>query len=284
VIHTFHGGSADGAVPWYTGVVFDAAGNLFGATSAGGTGTCQVGCGVVYELTPSATEGAEWTVTVLHSFDHSKGDFPMGTPIFDSQGNLYGTTNVGNLNDGGVAYRLLKPASEGDVWKYTILYALGASGLINPMGSLTLHGSRHLYGTLSFGHNSGFGGVFELVPPAVAGGAWTENTLYTFTEGSDGAYPTGNVVFDKAGNLYGTAQRGGGNGIGSCASGGCGTVFALTPSSGGWNETTLHSFPTSSKDAKMPLGGLIQAHNGVLIGAAPQGGASGQGAVFGVVP
>ncbi len=284
VIHTFHGGSADGAVPWYAGVVFDAAGNLFGTTTAGGTGPCAVGCGVVYELTPPATEGAEWTVAVVHSFNHSTGDFPMSTPIFDAQGNLYGTTNVGGVHDGGAAYRLLKPASEGGVWQYKVLYAFGNNDSINPMGSLTLHGSHRLYGTLTFSQTTGFGGVFELVPPAVAGDPWTENILYSFTDGSDGAYPSGNVLFDQAGNLYGTAQRGGGNGVASCGTGGCGTVWELTPSGSAWSETTVHSFPTSSKDAKMPFGGLVRAHNGVLIGAAPQGGAHAQGAVFGIVP
>ncbi|MFZ0760581.1 MAG: choice-of-anchor tandem repeat GloVer-containing protein [Candidatus Sulfotelmatobacter sp.] len=73
-------------------------------------------------------------------------------------------------------------------------------------GGLALHGRDVLYGTTTYGGQDGFGTVFQLVPPAVAGGAWTENVLYNFVGQSDGVSPSANVIFDKAGNLYGTTE------------------------------------------------------------------------------
>jgi hypothetical protein len=79
--------------------------------------------------------------------------------------------------------------------------------------------------------------AFELSPPQVAGGPWTETVLYQFTGGSDGGHPTSGLVFDNSGNLYGTAQVGGQSATNECCLTGCGVVFELSPpeqSGGAW--------------------------------------------------
>jgi hypothetical protein len=133
------------------------------------------------------------------------------------------------------------------------------------------------------------GSVFELVPPPIPGDLWTENILHSFdTSTSDGFRPVARVVFDNAGNLYGTTQYGGGHG--DCDStnvGGCGTVFKLAPptSEGGdWTETIVHSFDTTTTDGDVPSGGLLRWKNGVLFGVTFEGGRFQEGTVYGIVP
>ena len=309
LLYSFKGGVTDGAFtngplgteyPGSEGVVFDGSGNLYGVTPIGGSsiqeyGYCLYGCGVLYKLTPPTTSGGSWTETVLHSFKAKQGAvYPVGTPIFDGKGNLYGATEGGSGNGhdlGAAAYRLSPPATEGGAWIYRVLYTFSPfSGMgYGPQSSLTFHNSGRLYGTTEFAGPYVGGTVFELVPPAVAGGEWTQNVLYNFGNGTDGAYPLANVTFDKAGNLYGTTWIGGtGTTSSSCYYRGCGTVFKLSPpaSEGGdWTETILHSFgPPSTTDGSEPMIGFIVWKNGVLFGVTPTGGRGGEGTVFGVVP
>jgi uncharacterized repeat protein (TIGR03803 family) len=281
VLHSFGGGPTDGATPGISGVVFDHVGNLYGVTRLGGNETfpeCDPGCGIVYELTPPATPGAGWTENVIHYFGGVPASAPEGTPIFDGKGSLYGMTAS------GAVYRLVPPATEGGAWTYRLLDNIGfTTG--GTAGSLTFHNGR-LYGIGSAGQYS-LGDVFELVPPA-PGGTWTVNIIHSFAGGSDGISPDalGGVVFDKAGNLYGTTQYGGGH---DCQPGfsGCGTVFELSPPAvvgGSWTETILHSFNAYVNDGEEPTGGVIFAKNGVLYGVTYSGGTDTQGAVYGVVP
>jgi uncharacterized repeat protein (TIGR03803 family) len=293
ILHSFLGGPVDGAHPVSAGVAFDHSGNLYGVTSLGGippTGSgdndfCSNGCGIVYELAPPATPGAPWTETVLHYFNGPLGWYPIGSPIFDARGNLYGEANKGGRHIIGNVYRLTPPAAGESTWGFKTLYQFGAattdSG--NPGGSLTLHGDGVLYGTTCCN-------VFQLVPPAVAGGAWTENILHNFTGGNDGlGLGAVDLVFDRAGNLYGTTEAGGAN-SGACnAYYGqfCGTVFDLSPPAAGssdWAETILHSFPATADDGSEPLAGVIFGKNGELYGVTSEGGAHGEGAVYMVVP
>jgi hypothetical protein len=295
VIYTFEGGSTDGAGASINGVVFDAAGNLYGTTMAGGpvvanNQICESGCGVVYELTPSATEGAEWTETVIHFFNYGQGATPSGNLALDSQGNLYGVASTGGRHGGGVAYRILKPTTPGGDWNYKVIYAFGATATDSayPTWGLTFHGPRILYGTAFQGGDSNNGTVFQLLPPTTGSGPWTENVLHSFANNSDGAQPRGGVIFDPDGSLYGTTSRGGGLGTNSCV-GGCGIVYELTPPRSGvvWSETVLHAFPASPGDGEVPTGGLLRAKNGVLLGVANGSGPSvpsKRGAIFGVLP
>jgi hypothetical protein len=307
VLHSFAGGLTDGALVQHAGspdgeltegVVFDDSGNLYGVTEYGGSGLqefgyCQYGCGVVYELSPPATPGGAWTEKVLHAFKARQGAvYAVGTPIFDGKGNLYGATHAGPEDQHsikGAAYRLTPPSTAGGSWVFKLLYSFSENDV--PQSSLTFHNNGRLYGTTVTGGIYHEGTVFELVPPAVAGDAWTESILHNFGNGTDGAEPLAKVVFDKAGNLYSTTAVGGSGGTDFeiCQSRGCGTVFELSPptSEGGdWTETILHSFapPTPGTDGSLAVSGLMRWKNGVLFGVTPNGGRGSVGAVYGVVP
>jgi uncharacterized repeat protein (TIGR03803 family) len=133
----------------------------------------------------------------------------------------------------------------------------------DPLGGLIIDTRGVLYGTTAGGGDSGFGTVFELSPPSAGETRWTETVLYSFTGGiNDGATPTGGVIMDPNGVLYGTTCCGGGVGYGA------GTVFKLSPPAAGetqWTETVLHSF-TGGNDGGLPTGDLIMDSNGALYG------------------
>jgi uncharacterized repeat protein (TIGR03803 family) len=122
VLHNF-GNFPDGAGG--TSLIMDAAGNLYGVTSAGGIYQCGIfGCGTVFELSPM--EGGGWTETVLYNFGNgTDGAEPNGL-IMDAAGNLYGLTEMGGLNGGGIAYEL--SPSQGGGWTETVLYNFSRGG------------------------------------------------------------------------------------------------------------------------------------------------------------
>jgi len=226
VLYNF-GNGTDGYAP-YAGLILDAAGNLFGTTTYGGTNRCAEaqyqGCGTVFELSPTA--GGGWTETVLHNFDGTDGAIPIASLIFDTAGNLYGTTEGGGsyTNDGTVFQ--LSPMAGGG-WTETVLYSFneqGPGGYGPAAGPLVFDAARNLYGTV-FNGGAYFGGtVFKLAP--TVGGGWTETVLYNFGYSTDGNGPWAGLIFDATGNLYGTTWYGG---TYQCGQGGCGTVFELTP-------------------------------------------------------
>ena len=299
VLYNFQGGLTDGADP-AGGVVFDKAGNLYGVTARAGSGLqhfdlCMNGCGVLYKLAPPVTSGGAWTETVLHTFTVNTGAIvPVGAPVLDGRGNLYGATQGAAANGralGAAAYRLTPPSTVGGSWNLRVLFPFGGLGE-GPQDSLIFHNSGRLYGTTSYGGQFAAGSVFELVPPVVPGDTWTENVLYSFNGvPGDGLYPMAKVVFDNAGNLYGTTQYGG-SGPATCLGDitGCGTVFKLTPpvSEGGdWTEAILHSFTAGTKvrapDGALPTGSLLRWKNGVVFGVTPDGGHGGEGTVYGII-
>jgi len=226
---------------------------------------------------------------VIHFFSGARGAFPVSTPIFGSRGDLYGATPSGGLYDSGLVYRLTPPTAPGGTWGYKVLHAFSGQSLstpdgASPIGALKFRGRGILYGTTSGGGASQFGTVYQLVPPAVAGDAWTENILYSFNgpQVEDGADPEGNVIFDHAGNIYGTTNSGGDE---TNCSLGCGTVFELSPpasAGGAWTETILHEF-SAGKDGSIPSAGLLLGKNGVLFGVTQRGGPGNFGTIFGVV-
>jgi uncharacterized repeat protein (TIGR03803 family) len=207
-------------------LVADSAGNLYGTTrhSIG----CEVGCGVVFELAPRS--GGHWAYNVIHRFSGPDGTEPITALIVDSAGNLYGTTQLGGANGLGTVFEV---SPSGGKWKEKVLYSFGAGDLYAPNSALTFDTSGNLYGTTSFG-GAGWGGVFELKP---SGGGWKERILYSFTQGADGSGASGGaLVWDSAGDLYGTTGLGGKHNRG--------VLFELKPSSdGGWTEVVLYSFP-----------------------------------------
>ncbi len=260
VIHDLNG--QDGNSP-IGDLITDASGNLYGVTKWGVDDNYS--CGYVFKLTPAS--GGAWKTTVLHTFNGALSDCnPWAGLVMDGAGNLYGTA-VETYGYGAV-YELL-PTSAGG-WNYSVIFqfTLGSEG-IWPTSKLALDAAGNLYGTTSIGGSADFGDVFEL-SPTVSGG-WNETVLYSFTNGSDGGTPVAGLTFDAAGNLYGTTQHGGSQ-AGVCAfSSGCGVVFKLsTNSSGGWSETTLHTF--SGTDGAFPQANLILDASGNLYGMTYGGG------------
>ena len=260
----------------------DAAGNFYGTTVSGGTGTlCTNGCGTVFELSPLA--GGKWKEKVLYSFTGgSDGKNPYGGVILDSKGDLYGTTVAGGSGgscsgDGcGVVFLLSK---SGNHWVETVMYNFtGGKDGFGPGGALVFDSVGNLYGTTPDGGNlhkcngGGCGVVYQISP--IRGGGWKQTVLHTFTGGTDGAVGSlGPLLIDKTGNIFGIAELGGDS---SCD---CGTVYKLALVSGQWKFKTLHAF-TGLPDAGFPYGGVIEDGKGNLYGSTYFGGASGQGSVF----
>jgi uncharacterized repeat protein (TIGR03803 family) len=251
----------------YAGLAIDSVGNLYGTA------------GYPFELS-LGSDG--WTETALHKFvcGHGDGCEPFAGVILDSAGNLYGTTELGGSSQDcgggcGIAYQL-KPVSGGK-WKETILHSFGSfkgDGIGPGVGALAIDASGNVYGTTDVGGPAGYGTVFKLTPKA--NGRWKETILHSFTQGANGDHVSAGVVFDQAGNLYGTTIGGGTQ----CD---CGVVYKLAPqSSGKWKYTVLHRF--TGADGAQPDANLIVDDKGNLYGTTATGGAGGAGVVFEVTP
>ncbi len=205
VVHNFGQGDFDG-VESFAGLVQDAAGNLYGTTNQGGIQTQ----GTVFELSPRV--GGGWSETVLHSFGNgTAGKYPYAGLIFDSAGDLYGTTANGGIHVGGSCYLgcgavfELSPR-EGGGWTETVLHSFGSgTDGARPEAGLIFDSAGNLYGTTTAGGIHHAGTVFELSPRQ--GGGYTETVLHSFGNGTDGQYPYAGLLFDAAGNLYGTTYR-----------------------------------------------------------------------------
>ena len=248
VLHNFKGGT-DGANP-EAGLVMDVQGNLYGTTVGGGTGcTSSGGCGTVFNL-------AGKKEIVLHRFKASPdGANPSGGLIFDAEGNLYGVTSAGGAN---VAGTLFKVAPNG---KETVLSSIAGTGGGGPNGDLVMDAKGNFYGTAISGGTKNSGVVFKVD----ANGAGTD--LHNFcTRGgnrcTDGEEPSGGLVMDAAGNLYGTTLIDiGPEGTNT------GAVFKITQTG---KETTLHLF--SFAKGNWPNGALILDAAGNLYGTTLFGG------------
>jgi uncharacterized repeat protein (TIGR03803 family) len=270
-LHNFGGdeGGPFGELAW------DSSGNIYGATFHDST-TFQ---GEVFELSPQPN--GSWKETILYSFPSPNGvGSPVGSVIFDGNGNLYGATfyGIGNYDgDSRGAIYELSPQHRGQ-WKFSILYNFKISDKTQfPNSRLIFDSSGNLYGT-SQGSNY-YGTIFEVSPST--SGSWTEKTIHTFTSGSDGGNTVGNLAFDTNGNLYGTTYNGG---LG-CSQFLCGTVYKLTPQSGGaWKESIFHAFQ-SATDGSIPYSGLLLGNDGNLYGTTNHGGSRyGYGTVYQITP
>lgn len=257
ILHTFSDSRFDGGFS-FGPLIFDAAGNLYGTADLGG----PQDKGSVFELSPTAS--GQWTETTLHFFGGgTDGENPIGGLVFDIAGNLYGTTS-GPL---GTVFQL--SPQQGGSWAYQVLhtFGVGTDGRY-PEAALIFDNAGNLYGTTKFGGLYHNGIAFELSPQA--GGGWTEQVLHNFGDGiKEGGILYGGLVLDGSGNLYGTTAEGGGS---ACGGRGCGTVFELSPSTGGvWTETTLYSFPNRNH-GEFPTNALIFDANGNFYGTADEGG------------
>lgn len=207
ILHTFTGGSDDGAYP-RAGLVFDGANNLYGTTFNGG----PENSGTVFELSPS-TNG-QWSVTILHGFTGgSDGGSPDAGLTFDSVGNLYGASTAGGAG-AGVVFELA-PGANGQ-WSETVLHAFdgGPADGDFPYARLIFDSAGNLYGTTVYGGSDlEYGVIFKLTPGG--NGQWTETILHSFTNATDdGEMPYAGLIFDGAGNLYGTTSAGSSKGVG----------------------------------------------------------------------
>ena len=226
--------------------------------------------------------------TALYSFSYgADGSTPISNVIFDSTGNLYGTTSGGGsstqceLGSGcGTIFMLAPPSGANKTWTETVLYSFQGQASNDgsaPETGLVFDKTGSLYGTTASGGTFNDGTVFKLTPPATQGGAWTETVLYSFQGGSDGIGPTSEVIFDVKGSLYGTTPYGGSSGYG--------TVFKLAPPVTGtaWTETILHTFGGQTvNDGSLPFGGLV-IRDTVLYGTTAGGGLSTEGGSAGTV-
>ncbi|MGA7832618.1 MAG: choice-of-anchor tandem repeat GloVer-containing protein, partial [Terracidiphilus sp.] len=236
---------------------------------------------------------AQFTFKNLYSFaSKTVGWGPEAGLIQDSAGNFYGTTSNGGAHysgpNGGIVFKVSPTGTE------TTLYNFCGSGTScldgsDPMSTLLMDSAGNLYGTLNSGGANNKGAVFEL-SPAPGGGScpsgtyqgngWCETVLYSFANGSDGAFPAGKLIQDSSGNLYSTTSYGTPNT--------CGTVFELTPPGSGstpWTETTLYTFGGSGTgDACGPVAGLVFDGSGNLYGTAATGGTNNDGAVYELSP
>jgi uncharacterized repeat protein (TIGR03803 family) len=251
----------------YAPVVFGPDGALYGTSSVG----AQYKLGAVFVLRPPATVcksvSCPWELTILHSFDGLDGIEPdRGNLVFDSAGNIYGTTFLGGAYSWGTVFTLTR--SNG--WAESVLYSFtGGGDGRSPYSGVAFDSAGNLYGTTYKGGSDGYGMVYELSP---SGSGWTETALYSFTGGSDGANPIGTVAIDAQGNLYGTASQGGT---------GAGTAWELSSSNGNWAFTLLHSFSGRTNPGPLATPTLDAAGN--IYGTFPYNG-EGFGGVFELTP
>jgi uncharacterized repeat protein (TIGR03803 family) len=281
------GNGSDGERPSDAGLICDAAGNFYGATTGGGT----FSEGTVFELTPPSTSGVKWSESVLWSFGnptltYTDGTTPFSGLLIDKTGNLYGTTPGGGAHGLGTVFELTPPTNGGN-WKELILWSFNANGTDGavPLSSLITDasGNGNLYGTTEQG-GAFFGGtIFELSPPTSSGGAWTESILWSLGNGTDGNQPAAGVIMDSNNNLYGTTSFGG---VYPGPDGfGLGTVFELEPPvtvGGNWAESVLWSFGNGT-DGNQPAAGVIMDSNHNLYGTTLYGGANGSATAGGTV-
>ncbi len=162
----------------------------------------------------------------------------------------------------------------------------GADGSV-PLAALTFDKVGNIYGTTNEGGDianpncsgRGCGVVFELSPPNPPGGNWTETVLHTFESGTDGMFPRSPVVFDSAGNMYGTAVGGGSNSV--CT--GCGVAYELSLAGGTWTETVIYTF-SGLADGLAPLGNIALDKVGNLYGTTQGGSNNSPGTAFELSP
>ena len=238
-------------------------------------------------VTPHATAQQE---RVIHTFtNYNGGHQPQGELVFDKAGNIYGVTSEAGQFGYGTVFKLTIQPNGSSVESVLHSFKRDDQDGFRPNGGLVLDASGNLYGTTFNGgshlclHSSGFHGcgtVYELTPQA--DGTWTEQILHDFAPGDgDGTNPYAKLIFDAAGNLYGTTYYGGSSK--ECENAGCGTVFELTHGEDGtWQEKTLFDFyPLAGTN---PVAALTLDASGNLYGTTELGGTDFFGTVFELTP
>jgi uncharacterized repeat protein (TIGR03803 family) len=252
VLHIFLGSPSDGSTP-EAPLLRDSAGNLYGTTFFGGIDDL----GTVFQIDSTNQS------TILHSFrgGAKDGALPAGGFVQDPAGNFYTTTFGGGLSDDGTAFGL--PVSGGE--RILHIFTGGVTdGDRCEAGLILVKGD--FYGTASGGGAFDDGIIFKLDMRG------NETVLYSFAGSPDGASPTGSLVADGAGNLYGTTLSGGTSNYG--------TLFRLDSNG---TLSILYNF-TGGTDGSGPYAGLVQDASGNLYGTTSAGGTWSFGTVFKLTP
>jgi uncharacterized repeat protein (TIGR03803 family) len=256
LLHGFSGEPVDGSIPT-AALVLDGSGSLYGTTEQGGS----LNRGAVFGM---RTDGSDYAV--LHEFvgAPSDGAVPRAPLLHDGAGNLYGTTYQGGEGDDGTVFGLRTDGTD-----FVLLHGFGSDALNGryPVSSLISDSAGNLYGTTEFGGVANRGTVFSMKADGTGFAV-----LHGFAGGTaDGNGPQAPLVYDGAGNLYGTTVSGGGFSHG--------TVFTLRTDGTGFR--LLHAFEAfPSQDGGVPMASLIRDSLGDLYGTTSEGGASNQGTVF----
>jgi uncharacterized repeat protein (TIGR03803 family) len=285
VIYRFAGG-LDGSGP-VQGLTVDGAGDLYGVTFSGGLYS-----GTIFKLSappPSpqesraersnaAVEVPVWQEQVLSLKPDEVGASPAIPMILGQAGALYGITSFGGPSPHdeaheGALFRLETPTR--GLSDPVFVYSMPVREFNDRFSELISDASGALYGTTSGRGASSMGTVFKLSP---TNDGWKMITLYVFKGGDDGAYPEAGLVFDRSGALYGTTGGGGKDSIG--------TVFKLTPTETGWEESVIHTFrqPDPLNGGVLPMAGLTIDSSGTLYGTTGGGGKLGEGTIFTLTP
>jgi hypothetical protein len=211
--------------------------------------------------------------TVLHTFvNKADGNSPGGGLTFDTKGNLFGTTSVGGTGEfaDGTAFELTPKASGGFTFHTIHQFSAAMGDGASPGSAFILDANGNLYGVAPNGGN-GCGIVYELSP--AKSGKWKETILHKFDgSGKDGCNPSGRLIFDQAGDLFGGTFNGGGGLTNLFCNNGCGTTYKLHLANGKWTETVLHRFTGKGTDGQSPTGGLAFDKDGNLWGTTFIGG------------
>ncbi len=277
-LYQFQGGN-DGAIP-RAGVVLGPDGTLYGTTTVGGGSGCSPyfhGCGTVFNLKPAPTfcktALCGWDETVIHRFSEGDGAIPgYGNLTFDSEGNIYGTTQYGGSR-GGCYYQtyacgtVFEMTRSGGSWNENVLYNFAAGGDGGePLSGVTFDQAGNLYGTNPTGGVNSGGVVYQLVR---SGSGWTQSVLANFPYAAN-AY--GGVIVDHADNLYGATANGGSDGQGF--------AYELSPGDN-WTLDPIYMFSGEGSKNSGIWSNLVMGSDGSLYGTT-QGWAEGgdYGTVF----
>jgi len=308
VLYNFTGGS-DGGLP-FSNLTSNGKGNFYGTASEGGLKYGPNGYGTVFELSPNGAGG--WNETTVYTFcsatNCADGAFPVSDVIFDSAGNLYGTTYSGGTNENGAVFEL---SPKGKKWKEKVLYSFASgSNQGRPQANLIMDSSGNLYGTVGVGvfELTQSGGVWSeqiiYAPGGYAGltmgsagniyglsntaifelssngkGGWNSTVLYTFSTKGNTPIPVGSLALDKAGNLYG-AIYGAPYGSGAHNQG---KIFELVNKKSKWTRKVLYNFGSVAGDGSNPNAGVVLDASGNVYGVTRYGGSSNSGTVFELV-
>lgn len=243
-------------------------------------------CVLLVILMATAGPAHAQTFAVLHTFTGgADGANPVAGLTLD-RGNLYGTAAGGGLSrDGSSHGTVFRMQLHGSSWIFTPLYNFSGGDGNSPQGRVTVGPDGSLYGTTAAAAHNGCscGNVFNLKPPPTRPASpltpWIETTVYYFDYfAGDGNNPTGDIVFDAAGNLFGTTTTGGNDQL--CLGSGCGTVYELTRSGQNWSANFIYAF---TEVAYNPLSGVTRDPSGNLYFTASQGNIA-HGAVLALTP